>query len=116
MHYRTKYPYSKNLKHSCMSRRAPDKPLKAFVFALAVLAIVALSGCDQVITRSLGGTTTYVLPAGAELVNITWKDSNLWVLYYEPATKSCVFAEQAYVGNLEGKVLIPNCNPLMLAK
>lgn len=112
MFHSPKHLYLKNSRFKCDS--SPSLTVATILACLMALAM--LSGCDQMVTRSFGGTTTYNLPAGTELVSLTWKDSNLWVLYYEAATKRCVFAEQAWAGNLEGKVIIPNCNPLQLAK
>lgn len=86
-------------------------------FALLILAALsmALAGCDQYFARAFGGTVEYKLPAGAQMVTMTWKDTSLWVLYYEPATGRCVFEESGVMGIAEGKVIIPNCNPVALA-
>jgi len=43
----------------------------------------------------------------------TWKDDNLWIENYDPATNRCIFAEYSKGNLLEGKVTIKNCNPLL---
>lgn len=81
---------------------------------LLACACLALTGCEQYVARSFGGTTKYSLPAGAQLVSMTWKDSDLWVLYYLPDTGKCVFAESSAIGMLEGSVILEKCNPVAL--
>ena len=43
----------------------------------------------------------------------TWKDDNLWIENYDPATNRCIFTEYSKGNLLEGKVTIKNCNPLL---
>ena len=82
---------------------------------LSAVALVSLAGCDQWAARTFGGSTTYELPPGEQLITITWKESSLWVLTYNPATKECKFRESSTGGTLEGTVRIPNCTPLQVA-
>jgi len=82
---------------------------------LLACACLVLTGCEQYVARSFGGTTNYSLPAGAQLVSMTWKGSDLWVLYYMPDTGKCVFAESSTVGMLEGSVILEKCNPVALS-
>ena len=88
---------------------------KLTISVIALLMAMALAGCDQLISRNFGGETKFTLPVGTELINVTWKGASLWVLYYEPLNKTCVFAENSVSGSLQGRVTIPNCNPLALA-
>jgi len=81
------------------------------IFAIGVAAL-ALTGCEQAVTRNFGGDMAYEIPAGTQLVGITWKQSNMWVLYYDPNTKACTFKESSLYGALEGSVTIKNCNPV----
>ena len=92
------------------------KVSKIAVVAFAAVAVVGLSGCDQYFTRTFGGETKLSIPAGTQLVTVTWKGTDLWYLYYEPATNRCVFKESSTVGVLEGSVVIPNCDPVTVAK
>lgn len=89
--------------------------MRKFSLYLALLCSLVLAGCDQYLARNYGGNVTLTeLPANAKLVHLTWKENSIWMLYYLPDTKQCVFKESASVGVLEGVVTIPNCNPLML--
>jgi len=86
------------------------KTLTSLVLAAMALSF-ALSGCGQWAARTFGGSTTYNLAPGEQLITITWKESSLWILTYNPATKECKFQENSTGGALEGTVHIPNCTP-----
>lgn len=88
--------------------------MKKIYCTLALLAALGLAGCDQYLARSYGGTVTTRIPAGTQLVTVTWKGAELWVLYYDPKTKECVFAEDSALNVLEGTVKIPDCNPVLI--
>lgn len=68
-----------------------------------------LTSCEQYITRNYGGTTTINLEKGQKLIEVTWKEGNLWYLVepmesdYTPKTKE--FIESSNYGVLEGKVI-----------
>ena len=77
------------------------------VFALAIFTV----GCtDNVRTKFWGGTTTHNLPAGQKLVNVTWKEANIWYLTRpmnsNDTAETYMFQENSSFGVLEGKVLI----------
>lgn len=69
----------------------------------AGLLCLLLTGC-QAVTRNFGGTTTVKIPEGETLVNVTWKESNLWVLTKD-ANGKFQFREYSTYGLLEGKVI-----------
>lgn len=81
--------------------------MKKIILALAVLMTLALTSCNYC-TRKWGGEQTIKLEPGEKLVEVTWKDANLWYLVepmedaYTPKTK--VFKENSNAGVLEGKV------------
>ena len=77
-------------------------------FAAAIL-ISGLSSCtENKMARKFGGSTTVELPAGEKLVEVTWKDDNIWILTepmdsdYTPKTK--IFREDSSWDILEGEV------------
>lgn len=48
---------------------------------LSLLSIVFVLGCsEQLETREYGGTMEIILEKGDKLVNISWKDNDLWYL------------------------------------
>ncbi len=55
------------------------------------------------------------VPDGQVHIAATWKDDNLWIENYDPATNRCIFTEYSKGNLLEGKVTIKNCNPLLPA-
>lgn len=76
---------------------------------LFLFAIFGLLSCNQYVSREFGGTTVINLKPGERLVEVTWKESNLWYLVeemdsdYVPKTK--VFKESSTFGTLNGKVI-----------
>lgn len=88
--------------------------MSRLVTLLLACACLVFAGCEQYVARSFGGKIQYQLPEGAQLIGMTWKDVDLWVLYYLPQKGQCVFAESAAIGVLEGSVVIDKCNPATL--
>ena len=68
---------------------------------------------EQVFVKRFGGVMTISIPSGQVHIATTWKDDNLWVENYDPATNTCYFYEYSKGNVLEGKVVIKNCNPLL---
>ena len=67
----------------------------------------------QVFVKRWGGVMVIRVPAGQLHMGATWKDENLWVENYDPATNTCHFDERARRGILEGRVRIKDCNPML---
>lgn len=83
-----------------------------FVFVM-LLPLVACT--KQEMAKSLGGTTVLDLPTCEKLVNVTWKDAELWYLsrpFHEgEIAETYSFKEDSSYGLLEGKVTIKEtCN------
>ena len=55
---------------------------------------------------------TLRVPAGQRHIMATWKDDNLWVENYDPATNTCHFSEYSKGNLLQGRVTIERCSPL----
>jgi len=68
---------------------------------------------QQLFVKRWGGVMTISVPAGQYHMGATWKDDNLWIENYEPATNTCHFQEYSKGNLLQGKVTIKNCNPMM---
>ena len=68
---------------------------------------------EQLFVKRYGGVMTISVPAGQHHIAVTWKDDNLWVENYDPATNTCLFTEYARGNLLQGKVTLKDCNPLM---
>lgn len=68
---------------------------------------------EQVFVKRYGGVMAITVPKGQMHIGATWKDDNLWVENYDPATNTCHFSEYSKGNLLQGKVTIRNCNPLL---
>lgn len=87
--------------------------------ALLAAGVVLLMGwalyyfyLQQIFVKRWGGIMTINVPVGQHHVAATWKDDNLWIENYDPATNTCVFSEYSRGNLLQGRVTIKNCNPL----
>ncbi|SDP33235.1 hypothetical protein [Desulforhopalus singaporensis] len=69
---------------------------------------------QQVFVKRYGGVMSIHVPANYLHIGATWKDDNLWVENYDPATNTCIFSEYSKGNLLQGKVTIKNCNPVTL--
>ena len=79
------------------------------IFFIVVCAVIAIVSCtENTRARMYGGTVNVMLPRGQKLLEVTWKESELWYLTepmdsnYRPKTK--VFKEDSRFGVLEGTV------------
>ncbi len=68
---------------------------------------------QQVFVKHYGGVMSITVPEGQHHLAATWKDDNLWIENYDPATNTCYFNEYSKGNLLQGKVTIKNCNPLL---
>jgi hypothetical protein len=66
---------------------------------------------EQIFVKRWGGVMTISIPDGQQHLGATWKDDNLWVENYDPASNRCIFSEYSKGNLLQGKVTIKNCNP-----
>lgn len=88
--------------------------------ALAVLVLIVgwasyFFHFQQIFVKRWGGVMAIKVPDGQVHLAATWKDENLWVENYDPATNTCHFNEYSKGNLLQGKVTIKNCNPMLRA-
>lgn len=101
-----------------VEERKPEPPksvadkVRAFfrgMFAV-MMAVLMLTSCENLVTRNFGGSQTIELEKGQRLVEITFKDNDLWILTepmdsdYVPKTKT--FYEDSNLGVMQGKITI----------
>lgn len=78
------------------------------IIIILTLALCFSSCTQQIRTRQLGGEMTIELPPGQELMEVTWKDNDLFYLTrpmapdYVPVTKT--FKESSSLGVMESTV------------
>lgn len=85
------------------------KTILVIVLILAMLFV--LSGCtEQEMAKSFGGEYTVELEQGKELVNLTWKENELWILVKDrdpdQTPQSYTFFQDSNYGIFEGTVFI----------
>lgn len=84
---------------------------------ICLLSIFAYKGyLEQVWAKAYGGSMTIAVPEGTRFFGITWKDSDLWVGWYDPKSKECVFKEDSKYNILQGNITVKNCNPVAFTK
>lgn len=85
--------------------------MKKVMFCLVAAIVLFASGCTpNQRARAYGGTITINLPPGTKLVNVTWKDSDIWYLT-RPAKgdekpERFEFIEKSSYGQASGKVVL----------
>lgn len=84
--------------------------MKRIILILTALFCIVLTSCtEQQRTREFGGQMEIRLPAGQELMEVTWKENDLFYLTrpmtpdYVPVTKT--FKESSSWGVMESTVL-----------
>ena len=88
---------------------------KVGAIAAAVVLVIGTGAYffhyQQVFVKRWGGVMSVTVPQGQYHISLTWKDDNLWVENYDPATNTCIFREYSRGDLLQGKVVVKNCNP-----
>jgi len=95
--------------------------LKKWKAGLIIGLIIFLAGWgayyfhfEQLFVKRYGGVMSLSVPDGQIHISATWKGDNLWIENYDPKTNRCIFSEYSKGNLLEGRVIIKNCNPLMI--
>lgn len=68
--------------------------------------IVCTSCTDNNRARHFGGTETVKLFPKEKFINITWKETSLWVITQDTTTGVFYAREKSSYGLLEGKIII----------
>ena len=77
----------------------------AFIVAVVIFVSFAMSGCtSNERAKSFGGTQTVTLAPGETLINVTWKDTDMWVLVQLPSGQK-EFREYSSFGIMNGKIV-----------
>lgn len=84
---------------------------KMRIVLVIILSLLLLSGCtENERAKMYGGTAKIYLEPGEKLVNVTWKDADLWYLT-KPMNSNDVpetytFVQESNFGIMKGKVII----------
>ena len=84
--------------------------MKKILF-LCLIAIFAITSCTQnEMAKQYGGTAIVKLTPGQKLINVTWKDQQLWYLTRKmnpsDSVESYIFKEESSYGLVEGTVIL----------
>lgn len=72
-----------------------------------MLLVLSLLSCtDNMRTRAFGGKSELTMKPNEELINITWKDSDMWVLTKDTVTNIQYFREYSSFGIFQGEIVI----------
>lgn len=81
---------------------------KILLFSITLMLITSCTQNQR--ARSFGGTEVINLPPGDKLVNITWKQDDMWLLTRKSidsdTSVSYSFKEKSSFGMLEGEITI----------
>jgi hypothetical protein len=82
--------------------------MKRIFILLAIISLVSFTSCKNTRVKKYGGKMTIELKANEKLVNVTWKDDNLWYLTVPMEStdipKTSLFKEKSKRGILEGEI------------
>jgi hypothetical protein len=80
--------------------------MKKLIYKLS-FALLFIGGCtDNEMARKYGGTETVELKENEKFINITWKETSLWVIVQDTITGNYIAREKSSFGIIEGKVII----------
>ncbi len=88
----------------------------AFITVILILIsglIIYFFHFRQIFVKQYGGIMSVDVPSGQHHMGTSWKNDNLWIENYDPATNTCYFREYSQGHLLQGEVSLTNCNPLM---
>ena len=76
--------------------------MRSILLLIAIISISLLSCTDNTMARSYGGTETIELAPNEKLINVTWKQTDLWYLVEDVNTGEMSFKEKSAMGIMEG--------------
>lgn len=79
--------------------------MKKVLFCISVILLIS-SCTENDRARNYGGTEEIKLNRNEELVTMTWKETNLWVLTKDTTTGISYFREHSSWGVIEGEIII----------
>jgi hypothetical protein len=80
--------------------------MKRLFLSLVAISLIATSCTENERVKNFGGEGTINLPAGRKLINITWKDTEIWYLTRKmkdtDSAETYQFQEESSWGTIEG--------------
>jgi hypothetical protein len=76
------------------------------LFGIAIIALTLASCTDNARARHWGGTEEISLNKNEVVLNVTWKDSQMWICTKDTVTNVVYFREKSSLGVMEGTVIL----------
>jgi hypothetical protein len=76
------------------------------LFGIAIIALTLASCTENGRARRLGGTEEISLKPNEVVLNVTWKDSELWICTKDTVSGVVYFREKSSWGVMEGTVIL----------
>ena len=76
------------------------------VLALAVVALAVVSCTDNSRARRWGGTEQVELKPNEVVLNVTWKENEMWICTKDTISGVVYFREKSAWGVMEGTVIL----------
>lgn len=77
---------------------------KATIIALFTILITSCTQNER--AKSFGGSEEITLKPNEKLINVTWKNSDIWILTEDTITHLSYFREKSSFGIWEGEIII----------
>jgi hypothetical protein len=82
------------------------KRLQIIALALLAAATTFTSCTDNQMARHWGGTEQITLKPNEVVLNVTWKESEMWICTKDTTTGTVYFREKSNWGMMEGTVIL----------
>lgn len=73
---------------------------------MVAITLLALTSCENTLTRKFGGSMQHELKPNEKFINVTWKGDNLWVITQDTVTNFYYAREKSNYGLMEGVITI----------
>lgn len=81
--------------------------MKKYLLLVALAISSVFSSCtDNQMARNYGGTEEVTLQDNHELLNVTWKQDDMWIITKDTTTNICYAQEKSSWGLLEGTIVL----------
>jgi uncharacterized lipoprotein YehR (DUF1307 family) len=77
---------------------------KIFVIAIATLSLVSCTENER--ARRFGGVEEVELKPNEVVLNVTWKENEMWICTKDTTTNTVYFREKSSWGVMEGTVIL----------
>lgn len=75
------------------------------IFIISSLALLFASCTENIRARKFGGTEEVKLKPNEKVLNVTWKETQMWILTQDTVTGITYFREKSNLGIFEGVVV-----------